>query len=305
MRWTWQRSRGLNAALDACVSNPSHPGLLLDRFVPEEAFGTGKRDWLAAVARSGLNTELLDAQRERWFETVEAPRFNSVLVLQLQTASRLVVGLGAEHALETAITLDRSSGMPIIPGSALKGVARTYALIKIAQQLPFRDEQIETALNTLDNWLSAETLKRATLNDYGLRELDDERREKLFDLIKLFRLIFGYVGVAGCIIFFHGIYAGDGNPFEVDVMTPHFSSYYTTAANRPAPSDDQNPVPVPYLVVKPRQKFWFAIGIRQAQDVELAGVALDYLKHGLTIYGVGAKTAQGYGLFRDISQGRK
>lgn len=223
-RWTWQRSHALNAALDSHSANCGCPGLLLDRFVPKEAFGTDKRDWLAWVAQNGLNPALLEAQRKRWLETVEASRFNSVRTLQLQTASRVIVGLGAEHALETAITLDRNSGAPIIPGSALKGVARTFALIRIAQRLQFSDEQIESALNTLDNWLNAERLKRADLNDYGLRELDAERREKLLDSIRLFRLIFGYVGAAGCVIFFHAIYEGNGNPFEVDVMTPHFSS---------------------------------------------------------------------------------
>lgn len=304
-RWTWQRSHALNMALDSHAANCGHPGLLLDRFVPEEALGTDKRDWLAWVAQIKLNRDMLKGQRERWRETVEAAGFNSVPVLQLQTTSRLVVGLGAEHALETAITLDRNSGAPIIPGSALKGVARTFALIGIAQQLQFSDQQIETALNTLDNWLSAERPKRADLNDYGLHELDDERREKLLDSIGLFRLIFGYVGAAGCVIFFHAIYEGNGNPFEVDVMTPHFSSYYTTAANRPAPSDDQNPVPVPYLVIKPRQKFWFAVGARRTKDVDLARIALNFLKRGLTTYGVGAKTAQGYGLFQEIPQRKK
>lgn len=303
MAWTWQRSTSLNTALNNSASQEyQHLGLLLDRFAPQEAFGTGKRDWLAAITQVGLDRDLLQAQRKRWQETVAPSLFDSVPLLRLQTASRLVVGLGAEHALETAITVDRNSGAPVIPGSALKGVARTFALIGIAQLLQFTDQQIDTALDTLDNWLSGEKLKRATLNDYGLRDLNDEKREKLFDSIKLFRLIFGCVGEIGRVIFFNGIYVGEGNPFEVDVMTPHFSSYYTTSANRPAPSDDQNPVPIPYLVVKPKQKFRFAIGVHTAEDVDLAKIACGYLETGLTIYGVGAKTAQGYGIFQKIPQ---
>jgi len=40
---------------------------------------------------------------------------------------RFVVGLGAAHVLETGITLHRLFGLPIIPGSALKGAAKAYA----------------------------------------------------------------------------------------------------------------------------------------------------------------------------------
>ncbi len=42
---------------------------------------------------------------------------------------RFVVGLGAAHVLETSITLHRLFGLPIIPGSALKGAARAYATL--------------------------------------------------------------------------------------------------------------------------------------------------------------------------------
>jgi CRISPR-associated protein Cmr6 len=45
----------------------------------------------------------------------------------LRAASRVVVGLGAESVLETSIRLHRLYGFPIIPGSALKGLARAYA----------------------------------------------------------------------------------------------------------------------------------------------------------------------------------
>jgi len=40
---------------------------------------------------------------------------------------RFVVGLGGANVLETSMTLHRLYGLPIIPGSALKGLARAYA----------------------------------------------------------------------------------------------------------------------------------------------------------------------------------
>jgi len=41
--------------------------------------------------------------------------------------SRVIVGLGAESVLETSVRLHRVYGFPIIPGSALKGLAKSYA----------------------------------------------------------------------------------------------------------------------------------------------------------------------------------
>jgi CRISPR-associated protein Cmr6 len=299
MTWTWQRSNAVNTTPDNRISSCRHPGLILDRFAPQEAFGTGKRDWLTLIAQIEMDAGLLKAQRERWLETVEPTRFNSVPLLQLQTASRLIVGLGAEHALETAITLDRSSGTPLIPGSALKGVARTFALIGIAQQLQFTDEQIETALNTLDDWLSKAEIKWDTLEDYGLSRLDQEQKKTLSDWVETFRSVFGFLGAVGRAIFFNASYAGNSKPFEVDVMTPHFGKYYI---ERAAPSDDQNPVPVPYLVVRENQTFWFAVGAKTSSDVQIAKQARFWLREGLIAYGVGAKTAQGYGIFQKPPQ---
>jgi CRISPR type III-B/RAMP module RAMP protein Cmr6 len=44
----------------------------------------------------------------------------------LQTVGRLIVGLGSENVLETGIRLHHTFGMPIIPGSALKGLAAHF-----------------------------------------------------------------------------------------------------------------------------------------------------------------------------------
>ena len=44
----------------------------------------------------------------------------------LSTAGRLIVGLGSENVLETGIRLHHTYGLPIIPGSAFKGLAAHY-----------------------------------------------------------------------------------------------------------------------------------------------------------------------------------
>lgn len=44
---------------------------------------------------------------------------------------RLFLGLGGASPLETAVTLHHSYGVPLLPGSALKGLARAYAAPRI------------------------------------------------------------------------------------------------------------------------------------------------------------------------------
>jgi CRISPR-associated protein Cmr6 len=45
----------------------------------------------------------------------------------------MIVGLGQASILETAMTLDRVTGIPIIPASALKGLAASYAMLSVLE----------------------------------------------------------------------------------------------------------------------------------------------------------------------------
>jgi len=61
---------------------------------------------------------------------------------------RFVVGLGAVHVLETGITLHRIFGLPIIPGSALKGAALAYA--KLMEGRPDNDADLIAVFGTTE-----------------------------------------------------------------------------------------------------------------------------------------------------------
>jgi len=69
----------------------------------------------------------LEAYKARWDSVLSVLQGYSVQTFTLCAASRVIVGLGAESVLETSIRLHRIYGFPVIPGSALKGVARAYA----------------------------------------------------------------------------------------------------------------------------------------------------------------------------------
>jgi len=66
----------------------------------------------------------------------------------LHTNWRLVVGLGSGSVYETSLTLHHIYGIPYIPGSALKGITRSYYLTQVLwPQFP------EESVNVLDRLL--------------------------------------------------------------------------------------------------------------------------------------------------------
>lgn len=115
---------------------PVHPGLWITRFVrwaehPDDPerwdFEDRKRDNIEAAARAAGSQCILELTREwrkrrqAWLEPLEkdglARRFSA------RTDWRLAIGLAAASPLETGITLHHLYGVPVLPGSGLKGLA--------------------------------------------------------------------------------------------------------------------------------------------------------------------------------------
>uniref|UniRef100_UPI002ADE6D8E RAMP superfamily CRISPR-associated protein n=1 Tax=Thermoflexus sp. TaxID=1969742 RepID=UPI002ADE6D8E len=109
---------------------PSNPGLIFERFAP---------DWLEqpALKREGLETvrraaeradrDLVQAWNRRWEAMARAVGAEP---FTMQTEGRLIVGLGRKGPLEVGFTFHRY-GFPVLPGSSLKGLARTWAMVQI------------------------------------------------------------------------------------------------------------------------------------------------------------------------------
>ena len=84
--------------------------------------------------------------------------------------------------------------------------------------------------------------------------------------------------------------------FEVEVMNPHYSKYYT---GNEAPGDWMNPVPIFFLVVKPGIRFRGLVIVDEVSKEELDRFKIA-LREVLEERGVGGKKTLGYGLFKDI-----
>ena len=81
--------------------------------------------------------------------------------------------------------------------------------------------------------------------------------------------------------------------FATDIMNPHYPNYYS--GNAP-PTDDQNPVPINFLTVE-RTSFRFVF---LTQTSGLLDRLKERFERALEMKGIGAKTAVGYGYFRDF-----
>lgn len=104
---------------------------------------------------------------------------------------------------------------------------------------------------------------------------------------------------------------------ELDVLTPHHKMYYSPEpdkskerkkweewnAYRSAP-DTEDPEPIFFPVVKPQkdnEHFIFPlVPLRHHTKGALEHAKL-WLSHGLELFGIGAKTAAGYGWFQDVT----
>ncbi len=302
--------------------------LILNRYVPQQAirnesFKEGRKDkkyqseWLMQLVRAYTSNRLRAIQQgvyERWLLTTEgADRF------EMELDERLVMGLGGGSVLETGITLRRNTGLPTLPGSALKGVARTHAVYTLAQKLhipplaPLERASGQKRLTLLDNLLGASDEETAIpiLDDLN-QQLDTPLTLDLFEEeeVQLFRLAFGTHGknaVAGACVFFEAVVTDmPDQPFEIDVMTPHFPDYYGNGGQEP-PTDDQQPIPVQFITVASGTRFEFAVGLRrdlqdakQEQYAPVQDYAVGSLRKALTQLGIGGKTAAGYGFFKGV-----
>ena len=79
-----------------------------------------------------FNGELLEEYLKRWQQVVNAS--HQAAQFKRLTKSRLVVGLGGKGSLEMGLTLHPLYGFPFIPGSALKGLAKTVVLYLLADE---------------------------------------------------------------------------------------------------------------------------------------------------------------------------
>jgi CRISPR-associated protein Cmr6 len=167
--------------------------------------------------------------------------------------------------------------MPIIPGSALKGLAAHYcdqvwgpADKRFKKPAPSEDEEY-----------------RKFLVGKGLKPADN-----------FHRLPFGTTDDSGCITFHDAWLTPDSpEPLKLDVMTPHHPNWLEGSV---APTDFDSPTPVPFLSVSGTFRVavsWHGPATDKARNwTQLAG---SLLSDALRDWGIGGKTTSGYGRLQE------
>jgi CRISPR-associated protein Cmr6 len=199
---------------------------------------------------------------------------------------RLVIGLGNESVYENGMTLHHIYGIPYIPGSAVKGITRSWIITEA-----FSSDEDAALNDDLFTYI------------FGKGGDGDEGGNK---------------GNA----YFFDAFPTTVPKIEPDIMNNHYQSYYE---GRTPPADWISPNPVFFLTIK-EGKFCFQVGVKKnvnCEDLKIEEVLKDdknlgmyklpenrgrfdnqtkileiitcWLKDALEHHGIGAKTAVGYG----------
>jgi CRISPR/Cas system CMR subunit Cmr6 (Cas7 group RAMP superfamily) len=185
-----------------------NPGLVIERLAPPL---TGQQEYgpfVAALSTSPLPAAYTGAFR-RW-QRRSPPGETGRRVLRVSTASPLAIGLGEPVPGENGLSTLSPYGVPVIPGSALKGVVRAYAEARFPSESPW----------------GAGGSELGTLLGVG-----------------------GADGEAGAVDFLDGWIEPGGAPFVDDVITAHHARYYQSEGNT-APEGFDGPNPVHFAAVR-------------------------------------------------------
>lgn len=249
------------------LSMEPHAGLLITRgwekFVKGDASNGSKADHVAKVCRlraSGLYT----LAYERWHAlTLQSPERFSGWHGQIQ--GRMLMGLATGGALETGVTTSHTYGMPMIPGSSIKGLVRAHA-----EALRVPAAYLAVLFGEAED----------------LAAVAEEGRDPV-------------LAGAGCLVWHDAWWNPETPikaPFVEEVVTVHHQKYYAGEGDA---TDFDAPVPCAQIAVQ--GSFYFVI----EGDAGWRDLALKILTSALEASGVGAKRATGYGVVREDFQGNR
>ncbi|WP_205449483.1 type III-B CRISPR module RAMP protein Cmr6 [Clostridium botulinum] len=205
---------------------------------------------------------------------------------QYETDGRLAVDLGSESVYETSICLHYIYGFPYIPGQAIKGVLRNHIINEV-----FNGKEVYALKNN--------TFCRL----FGCNEK-------------------GSIDSSVGNVYFFDAYPINSPTLKLDVMNPHYSSYYKDETNKVFPVDYDDTIPINFITVE-HTKFRFIVGFKknlkthdgiekcfnetvnnlwdetqkEFLNKSVSEIVCKYLKEALEEKGLGAKTSIGYGYF--------
>lgn len=205
----------------------------------------------------------------------------------LKLGARLIVNQSGGVVENAGLCIDRHSNEPYIPGSALKGIAA-----RAARQL------------------EASPAERGLI--FGYAPKDDFSKNFLQALRQADAEIWKPDTLAGIVSFLPAYPLGSAK-LECDILTCHHPAYYQNDKKEKQEAfDNENPNIQTFPVVAAGTSFTFTLALiapERASHFKTAlnsgfdplAKAAEWLQQGLQGYGIGAKTAAGYGWFSEAS----
>lgn len=207
------------------------------------------------------------------------------LPFNLTTKTKIIVNHGQDSVLENSIAFHPYYGFPVIPGSAIKGVTRSFCE-DFYEEIENLDEEKITAI------FGAQSKDKKAISNHRKSEKASEGKVIFLD---------AWPSLKGIAEKNKNISLRDF--FETDVFTPHYQKYYQKKKSSSDdqegifPSDDQKSIPINFLAVKKKIEFEFVIALTSnSKNIDLE-IIKNFVRNALKIYGIGAKTGSSYGYF--------
>lgn len=247
---------------------PGHPGLVFDRYLPiwepgrfAEREPNPSHEALGAFARA--------------FARAGERRDGQLLLQSVQARlERMVDSLDAQTTTATR-TFDLEARTRIAIGLGMDHPSEAGLLFDHTIGVPYLPA---TGLRGLGRYYA----ELSEASPEGLRRLFGSTDRKSSEDVKQL----------GSLRFFDA-YPLSWPALEVDILTPHYGSYYTGDRPDAPPGDWHAPVPIPFLTISAATRFRLRLATTgPSSDLD---TVQQWLAQALDMLGIGAKTAVGYG----------
>ncbi|MHB9007270.1 MAG: type III-B CRISPR module RAMP protein Cmr6 [Limisphaerales bacterium] len=240
--------------------------------------------------------------------------------------ARLIVNAAGGVMENGGLCLDRTSGVPFIPGSAVKGCARKLAISTLKDATEAEKATVLEQVAWLFGWGDTDWKdgrKRAKNGKPGELHSDFEfacgesepwktNRERVTTRL-LTRL-----GVdrrmhpdepwlvlpsfAGAIQFLPAFPWQADPGIDLDIVTPHHTAYYEGQLTEATDTEEPTPSVFPVVSEAKEPLFVFTLARSPRASAEDLSQAREWLREGLTLLGIGGRTSAGYGCFESSQE---
>lgn len=221
-----------------------------------------------------------------------------VVTFTATLSSRLLVNVAGTALENGGLSLDRNTGQPCIPGSALKGIARAQALRDLHNYEPADQPTQLSIIADAFGWAAEDWSPKGDYSwalQHNAEHIAETKNQLAASREHLSKTLPAHH--SGSLNFLPA-YPKTNAPLVADVLTPHHADYYK--GNRILAIDDEQPNPILFPAVEKGSQWAFTIVARNTTGAEIIGIIASILGTALK-RGLGAKTAAGYGQFDNLS----